>query len=84
MINTVPAQRKALFETMPEVAAFARPAVRLHPRRAEPTAEHSSAGGPLLLLVSFFGTDAPQPVRFDHKVTPAYSWPADRLAELLA
>ena len=48
MINTVPAQRKALFETMPEVAAFARPAVRLHPRRAEPTAEHSSAGGPLL------------------------------------
>lgn len=37
-----------------------------------------------LLLVSFFGTDAPKPVRFDHKVTPAYSWPADRFAELLA
>ncbi|GAA1961090.1 hypothetical protein GCM10009738_39920 [Kitasatospora viridis] len=37
-----------------------------------------------LLLVSFFGTDGPEPVRFDHKVTPAYSWPADRLAELLA
>ncbi|GIG56021.1 methyltransferase [Longispora fulva] len=36
-----------------------------------------------LLLVSFFGTDAPEPVRFDHKVTPAYSWPADRLAGLL-
>ncbi|MGW5639680.1 class I SAM-dependent methyltransferase [Streptomyces sp. NPDC003832] len=36
-----------------------------------------------LLLVSFFGTDGPDPVRFDHKVTPAYSWPADRLAELL-
>lgn len=36
-----------------------------------------------LLLVSFFGTDGPEPVRFDHKVTPAYSWPADRLAELL-
>ena len=32
----------------------------------------------------FFGTDGPQPIRFDHKVTPAYSWPADRLAELLA
>ncbi|GGR10295.1 methyltransferase [Streptomyces netropsis] len=37
-----------------------------------------------LLLMSFFGTDGPQPVRFDHKVTPAYSWPADRLAGLLA
>ncbi|MFH7595551.1 class I SAM-dependent methyltransferase [Streptomyces racemochromogenes] len=37
-----------------------------------------------LLLVSFFGTDAPDPVRFDHKVTPAYSWPADRLAGLLS
>ncbi|RSS78853.1 class I SAM-dependent methyltransferase [Streptomyces sp. WAC06614] len=40
-----------------------------------------------LLLLSFFGTaapDAPEPVRFDHKVTPAYCWPADRLADLLA
>ncbi|MGC9501791.1 class I SAM-dependent methyltransferase [Streptomyces sp. WG7] len=37
-----------------------------------------------LLLVSFFGTEGPEPVRFDHKVTPAYSWPADRFAELLA
>jgi len=37
-----------------------------------------------LLLVSFFGTDGPEPVQFDHKVTPAYSWPVDRLAELLA
>ncbi len=37
-----------------------------------------------LLLVSFFGTDGQEPVRFDHKVAPAYSWPADRLAELLA
>ncbi|WP_225845026.1 class I SAM-dependent methyltransferase [Streptomyces sp. HPF1205] len=37
-----------------------------------------------LLLVSFFGTGGPEPVRFDHKVTPAYSWPADRLADLLA
>ncbi|MFJ8885062.1 class I SAM-dependent methyltransferase [Streptomyces sp. NPDC102402] len=37
-----------------------------------------------LLLVSFFATDTPEPVRFDHKVTPAYSWPVDRLAALLA
>ncbi|WP_051782149.1 MULTISPECIES: class I SAM-dependent methyltransferase [unclassified Streptomyces] len=37
-----------------------------------------------LLLVSFFATDGPEPVRFDHKVTPAYSWPVDRFAALLA
>lgn len=37
-----------------------------------------------LLLVSFFGTEGPEPVRFDHKVAPAYSWPAERFAELLA
>ncbi|KPC78063.1 MULTISPECIES: class I SAM-dependent methyltransferase [Streptomyces] len=37
-----------------------------------------------LLLVSFFGTDRAEPVRFDHKVAPAYSWPVDRFAELLA
>lgn len=36
-----------------------------------------------LLLVSFFGTEGPEPIRFDHKVAPAYSWPADRLAGLL-
>lgn len=48
MVNTVPAQRDGLFRAFPEVAAFARPAVRLHPRQGEPTAEQSSAGGPLL------------------------------------
>lgn len=49
-----------------------------------------------LLLVSFFGTDGTTgtdgtdatdgagPVRFDHKVTPAYAWPVDRFAELLS
>ncbi|MFD3700832.1 class I SAM-dependent methyltransferase [Streptomyces sp. NPDC058646] len=36
-----------------------------------------------LLLVSFFATGGPEPVRFDHKVTPAYSWPVDRFADLL-
>ncbi|MFD7031938.1 class I SAM-dependent methyltransferase [Streptomyces sp. NPDC059917] len=36
-----------------------------------------------LLMVSFFATDGPDPVRFDHKVTPAYSWPVYRIAELL-
>ncbi|MFE4453532.1 class I SAM-dependent methyltransferase [Streptomyces sp. NPDC056796] len=37
-----------------------------------------------LILVSFFGTEEPEPVRFDHKVAPAYSWPVDRFTELLA
>ncbi|WP_309051222.1 class I SAM-dependent methyltransferase [Streptomyces sp.] len=36
-----------------------------------------------LLMASFFGTEGPEPVRFDHKVTPAYSWPVDRFAGLL-
>lgn len=36
-----------------------------------------------LLMASFFGTDGPEPVRFDHKVAPAYSWPAEQFAELL-
>ncbi|MGW0792831.1 class I SAM-dependent methyltransferase [Streptomyces sp. NPDC002911] len=37
-----------------------------------------------LLMTSFFGTDGPEPVRFDHKVATAYSWPVDRFTELLA
>ncbi|MFB7225475.1 methyltransferase domain-containing protein [Streptomyces sp. NPDC056227] len=37
-----------------------------------------------LLLVSFSATDGPEPVRFDHTVMPAYSWPVDRFVELLA
>lgn len=37
-----------------------------------------------LLLVSFFATEGREPVRFDHKVAPAYSWPVDRFAEVLA
>ncbi|TDC46647.1 class I SAM-dependent methyltransferase [Actinomadura sp. KC345] len=36
-----------------------------------------------LLLASFFATEGPEPVRFDHKVAPAYSWPVDRFAELM-
>lgn len=37
-----------------------------------------------LLLVSFFGTEGSEPVRFDHKVAPAYSWPVEQFAESLA
>lgn len=36
-----------------------------------------------LLMVSFFATGGSEPIRFDHKVAPAYSWPVDRFAELL-
>jgi SAM-dependent methyltransferase len=39
-----------------------------------------------LLLASFFGLPdpaAPSPIRFDHKVTPAYAWPPDRFTALL-
>ncbi|MFG3310096.1 class I SAM-dependent methyltransferase [Streptomyces wuyuanensis] len=36
-----------------------------------------------LLLVSFFGTEGSEPIRFDHKVAPAYSWPAEPFCELL-
>lgn len=37
-----------------------------------------------LLLVSFFATDGTEPVRFDHKVAPAFSWPVDQFVQLLA
>jgi SAM-dependent methyltransferase len=37
-----------------------------------------------LLLASFFGTEGAEPVQWDHKVAPAYSWPVDRFAELVA
>ncbi|MEV0248852.1 class I SAM-dependent methyltransferase [Nocardia sp. NPDC050712] len=36
------------------------------------------------LLLGFFAGDDPRPQEFDHKVTLAYSWSPDRLAELLA
>ncbi|MET7641402.1 class I SAM-dependent methyltransferase [Streptomyces sp. NPDC005438] len=52
------------------------------PRLLTEQARVLASGG--LLLVSCFGTDGPDTVRFDHKVAPAYSWPADRLAELLS
>ena len=35
------------------------------------------------MLLSFFGGDDPLPQEFDHKVTLAYRWSPDSLAELL-
>lgn len=37
-----------------------------------------------LLMVSFFATDMPNVIQFDHKVTPAYSWPVDQLTAVVA
>ncbi|MFF4188955.1 class I SAM-dependent methyltransferase [Streptomyces sp. NPDC001691] len=37
-----------------------------------------------VLLVSFFGTEGSEPVRFEHKVAPAYSWPTEQFADLLS
>jgi SAM-dependent methyltransferase len=37
-----------------------------------------------VLLVSFFATEGRETVRFDHKVTSAYSWPVEQFAELIA
>nr|ABQ41261.1 putative methyltransferase [Streptomyces lavendulae] len=38
-----------------------------------------------LLLVSFYVDEgAAEPVRYEHKVAPAYSWPVERFVEVLA
>ena len=36
-----------------------------------------------LLMVSFFTTNTPSVIQFDHKVAPAYSWPVDQLAAII-
>lgn len=48
MVDTEPRKRDPLLERYPELAAFERTAVRLHPRRGWPTAEDSSVGGPMV------------------------------------
>jgi hypothetical protein len=48
MLNTTPAARAELLARFPELADYARAAVRLHPRRGVPTVGESSVGGPLL------------------------------------
>jgi hypothetical protein len=52
MVDTEPRQRGLLLERFPELAAFERTAVRLHPRRGWPTAEDSSVGGPMMWPVA--------------------------------
>ncbi|GAA2263284.1 hypothetical protein GCM10009853_015570 [Glycomyces scopariae] len=48
MSLTTPPRPHDPLEAVPDLARFARSAVRLHPRRGEPVAAQSSVGGPLL------------------------------------
>ncbi|MEV4349774.1 hypothetical protein AB0J83_35395 [Actinoplanes sp. NPDC049596] len=51
---------------MPELAPYARTAVRLHPRRGEPAAGQSSMGGPLLWPVDEAWPACDGPGAYDH------------------
>ncbi|SEL58770.1 hypothetical protein [Streptacidiphilus jiangxiensis] len=52
MVDTTPGRRAELLALHPELAAYARTALRLHPRRGTPQAGDSSVGGPLAWPVS--------------------------------
>ncbi|MCX4664506.1 class I SAM-dependent methyltransferase [Streptomyces uncialis] len=79
-MESLPIEDGALGGVLAHYSMIHTPPVELPALLAEQVRVLAPGG---LLLVSFFGTDGPEPVRFDHKVTPAYSWPADRLAQLL-
>lgn len=79
-METLPVEDSALGGLLARYSMIHTPPGELPALLAE-QARVLAPGG--LLLVSFFGTGEPEPVRFDHRVTPAYSWPVDRLAELL-
>ncbi|MFI5641080.1 class I SAM-dependent methyltransferase [Streptomyces goshikiensis] len=79
-MEALPVEDRALGGVVARYSMIHTPPAELPALLAE-QARVLAPGG--LLLVSFFGTEGPEPVRFDHKVTPAYSWPVDRLAELL-
>jgi hypothetical protein len=48
MVDTTPPGHTTLLAQLPELADYARPALRLHPRRGHPAVGESSVGGPLL------------------------------------
>jgi hypothetical protein len=48
LLDTTTPGQAALLARFPELAHYARPALRLHPRRGHPSAGESSVGGPLL------------------------------------
>lgn len=80
-MESLPIQDGALGGVLAHYSMIHTPAEDL-PKLLAEQARVLAPGG--LLLVSCFGTQGPEPIRFDHKVAPAYSWPVERLAELLA
>ncbi|MBO8199398.1 hypothetical protein JW613_13970 [Streptomyces smyrnaeus] len=47
-VRTTPPRPVEVSEVFPELASWARPAIRLHPRPGSPSVRESSVGGPLL------------------------------------
>lgn len=80
-MEALPVRDRALGGVLAHYSTIHTPPAELPALLAEQVRVLAPGG---LLLVSFFGTEGTGPVRFDHKVAPAYSWPVDRLAELLA
>ncbi|MFE4698262.1 class I SAM-dependent methyltransferase [Streptomyces sp. NPDC056738] len=79
-MEALPVEDGALGGVLAHYSMIHTPPGELPPLLAEQVRVLAPGG---LLLVSFFGTEGSEPIRFDHKVTPAYSWPVDRFAELL-
>ncbi|MEW2417236.1 class I SAM-dependent methyltransferase [Streptomyces sp. NPDC046866] len=80
-MEALPVEDRALGGVLAHYSMIHTPPAELPALLAEQVRVLAPGG---LLLVSFFATDGAEPVRFDHKVTPAYSWPVDRFAALLA
>ncbi|WP_326783623.1 class I SAM-dependent methyltransferase [Streptomyces sp. NBC_00151] len=79
-MEALPVENRALGGVLAHYSMIHTPPEELPALLAEQVRVLASGG---LLMVSFFATEAAEPVRFDHKVTPAYSWPVDQFAELL-
>lgn len=47
-VRTTPPRPVEVSAVFPELASWARPAIRLHPRPGSPSVRESSVGGPLL------------------------------------
>ncbi|MFD5872208.1 class I SAM-dependent methyltransferase [Streptomyces sp. NPDC060322] len=80
-MEALPVEDSALGGVPAHYSMIHTPPEELPALLAEQVRAKAQAGS---LLASFFGTEGPQPVRFDHGVAPAYSWPTDRFAELVA
>ncbi|MFJ8214526.1 class I SAM-dependent methyltransferase [Streptomyces sp. NPDC096033] len=81
-MESLPVEDRALGGVLAHYSTIHTPPAELPALLAEQARVLAPDG---LFLVSFLALpEGPDPVRFDHKVAPAYSWPADRYAELLA